>query len=106
MPLARLTNRTVTDPARVRQEWALIRQRGYAVNEGETIVGAYFSAAPVLDANRQVCASLSVGVPQPRYSPELGDRLAHHLVDCCQKLSSMLKATGYVHEQAFAPETR
>ena len=103
MPLVRLTRRTITDPVRVRKEWEAIRQRGYAVNEGETIVGAYFSAAPVLDASEQVCASLSVGVPQPRYSAEIGRRIALHLIDCCQKLSGMLKATGYVHDRAIPP---
>jgi IclR family acetate operon transcriptional repressor len=98
LPLARLTSHTLTDPSRVRDEWAVTRQRGYAVNEGETIVGAFFAAAPILDANQQVCASLSVGVPQPRYSSEIGERLAVDLVESCRHISNTLQATGYVHD--------
>lgn len=103
-PLGRFTSRTTSDPARVRKEWAAIRKRGYGFNDGETIVGAAFVAAPVLDARDHTCGSVSVGVPQPRYSIELGNRLALHLVDACQKLSSTLKAAGYVHPHAFPPE--
>lgn len=104
LPLARLTGRTMTVPARVREEWAAIRRRGYAFNDGETIVGAAFVAAPVLDAHDQVCGSISVGVPQPRYSIELGNQLALHLVAGCEKLSSTLKAAGYIHQHAFPTE--
>jgi IclR family transcriptional regulator, KDG regulon repressor len=104
LPLGRFTSRTTTDPARVRKEWAAIRKQGYAFNNGETIVGAAFVAAPVLDAREHICGSISVGVPQPRYSIELGDRLALQLTDVCLKLSDTLKAAGYVHPHPFPPE--
>ncbi len=103
LPLARLTDRTITAPARVREEWAAVLRRGFAFNDGETILGAAFVAAPVLDAHDQVCGSISVGVPQPRYSVELGNQLALHLAAGCEKLSSTLKAAGYVHQNAFPP---
>ena len=104
LPLGRFTRRTGTDPVRVREEWAAIRRQGHAFNDGETIVGAAFVAAPVLDARDHVCGSISVGVPQPRYSSDLGKRLALHLGDACQKLSITLKAAGYVHPHAFPAE--
>jgi len=92
-----LTARTVVKPARVKEEWAKVRKQGYAVNNEETIVGAIFLAAPVLDTRQQICGSISVGVPKARYSAQLGEQIARRLKDACQRLSATLEATGYCH---------
>lgn len=38
----------------------------------------------------------SVGVPKPRYSAELGKKIAEHLKDACRRLSETLEAVGYI----------
>jgi DNA-binding IclR family transcriptional regulator len=92
------TARTLTKKTEIEQEWEKVRRQEYAVNNEETIVGAIFLACPVFDAHKAVCGSVSVGVPKPRYSAELGKKIAEHLKDACQRLSASLEAVGYIHQ--------
>ena len=92
-----LTERTRTDPSEVEKDWAKIRERGYATNDEETVVGAAFLAAPVFDSRVRVCGSISVGLPKVRFSPAFAEDIALYLVDACRRLSDKLGATGYVH---------
>lgn len=91
------TAKTLTRKSEIEQEWEKVRRQGYAINNEETIVGAVFLAAPVFDAHNEVCGSVSVGVPKPRYSAELGKKIAEHLKDVCRRLSETLEAVGYTH---------
>jgi IclR family acetate operon transcriptional repressor len=91
------TDRTLTRKSEIEQEWEKVRRQGYAVNNEETIVGAIFLACPVFDASKAVCGSISVGVPKPRYSAELGKKIADYLKDACRRLSEALEAAGYTH---------
>ncbi|SRR5712692_598352 len=56
--LAAFTPQTVTDPARYRDNLARIRERGYAVTQGEYILHLNAIAAPVFDADGQVALLL------------------------------------------------
>lgn len=91
------TARTLTRKSEIEQEWEKARRQAYAVNDEETIVGAIFLACPVFDAHQAVCGSLSVGVPKPRYSAELGKKIAEHLKDACRRLSESLEVMSYIH---------
>jgi DNA-binding IclR family transcriptional regulator len=51
------------------------------------MVGALFLACPVFDAHEAVCGSVSAGVPKPRYSAELGKKIAEHLKAVCHAFS-------------------
>jgi len=95
--LPALTERTRTDLSDVERDWAEIRQRGYAINDEETVVGAAFLAAPVFDSRERVCGSISVGVPKVRFSPALAEGVTLYLMDVCRRLSEKLSAAGYVH---------
>jgi DNA-binding IclR family transcriptional regulator len=66
-PLARLTERTVTDVASLRAELAVIRRLGYATSQGERQAGAAAAAAPVFDYNGQPVAVISVSGPRERF---------------------------------------
>ncbi len=92
-----LTRHTRTDPFDVEKDWAEVRERGYAINDEETTVGAAFLAAPVFDSRVRVCGSISVGVPKVRFSPAFAEDIALYLVDACRRLSEKLSLTGYVH---------
>ncbi len=96
-----LTRRTLLSRSHVEQEWAKVRRLGYAVNDEETIVGAIFLAVPFFDSSRSVCGSISIGVPKPRYSAKVGDRIIAQMKDSGRRLSEVLSAVGYVHENAF-----
>ena len=95
--LPALTRHTHAASVEVEADWAEVRERGYAINDEETIVGAVFLAGPLFDSAERVCGSISVGVPKARYSAELEARIADRLMEVCRKLSHELRATGYVH---------
>jgi DNA-binding IclR family transcriptional regulator len=98
---APLTRRTLLSRSQIEREWAIVRKRGYALNDEETIVGAIFLAGPIFDATGKICGSISIGVPKPRYSAKLGERIITHLINSCRRLSDALKAIQYVHESGF-----
>jgi DNA-binding IclR family transcriptional regulator len=101
-----LTERTVTRRADVAREWALVAKRGVALNREESIVGAVFLAAPIFDAERCVCAAISVGIPTARYSSKIGRQIAEHLKTVCQQLSDVLQVAGYTHDDRRLVELR
>jgi DNA-binding IclR family transcriptional regulator len=61
-PLARYTERTITDPARLRRELAEVRRLGYAVSDGQVTLDALSVAAPVLGPSDEVVAAISIVV--------------------------------------------
>lgn len=67
------TERTVTDPAKLRKELTVIRRRGYATSAGEREGGSVSAAAPVLGHDGHVVAALSVAGPQSRFKPRMAE---------------------------------
>ena len=68
MTFERMTPRTITSPVRLRKELAQIRERGYALDDEEAVVGARCVAAPILDSRQHAIAALSVAAPVSRIS--------------------------------------
>lgn len=58
-PFVMLTTNTVTDPARLREELAEVRARGWAIDDGEIYLGLRCVAVPVHDAEGGVLAAVS-----------------------------------------------
>jgi DNA-binding IclR family transcriptional regulator len=61
-PLPGFTERTITDPARLRRELAEVRRCGYAVSNGQVTLDALSVAAPVHGPADEVVAALSIVV--------------------------------------------
>lgn len=59
-PLPAYTERTITDPQKLRSELARIRKVGFAVDRGETGPSIHAFAAPVLARDGAIVAALSV----------------------------------------------
>ena len=62
----RATPRTIPNLARFRKEIARVVQRGYAIDDQETDMGARCVAAPILDESGSVTAAISVSGPVTR----------------------------------------
>lgn len=69
-PLARYTERTLTDPDRLREVLARIRQEGYDHSAGELSPGASAVAAPVFGRDGGVVGAVSVVGPELRFGPD------------------------------------
>ncbi|MFB6093673.1 MAG: IclR family transcriptional regulator [Halanaeroarchaeum sp.] len=68
--LPELTDSTITDPDRFRDELQTIRDRGYAVNDGEHMSGLRAVGVPVLDAEDEVIGGLSIFGPSNHLDAE------------------------------------
>jgi len=89
-PLVRLTSRTVVDPARLADELAQVRQRGYATTVGELEPGLVAVAAGVRDRAGAVVASVAVSGPSTRLGREERERIGEDLLAVADELSALL----------------
>lgn len=64
--LSALTEHTITDPEAFRTELAEIRDRGYALNQEERIIGMRAVGAPIVTDRDEVLGAISVSVPTTR----------------------------------------
>jgi DNA-binding IclR family transcriptional regulator len=98
--LTRFTPRTITDPARLREELERIRTSGYAVDDGEHQAGVRCVAAPIRNYSGNVIASLSISGPAIRIPKEAVPSLAQRVKEVAGKLSARL---GYKGEPSSFP---
>ncbi|MGH2889317.1 MAG: IclR family transcriptional regulator [Solirubrobacteraceae bacterium] len=69
-----LADGTLTDPAVLREQVAMIRERGWAFSWEETYNGAWAVVAPILDAATEVAAAaIGVAIPTARHSEAVQD---------------------------------
>lgn len=88
--MPRLTDRTITDPARMAEELARIRSLGYAVDTGERDPELVSVVAPVWDAAGQLAATCGVSGSSQRMGAEVMPRLAAKVRAATGELSGRL----------------
>jgi DNA-binding IclR family transcriptional regulator len=80
--LPRIAPNTITDPARLRAEFAQIRGRGYAVDNEELSPNTRCVGAPIRNSAGAVFAAISVSGSARRFTPEriaaYADLVRHH----------------------------
>jgi DNA-binding IclR family transcriptional regulator len=95
-PLARFTDRTITEPDRLRRELAHVRHCGYAVSDGQVTLDALSVAAPVHGAADEVVAAVSIVVRAGSVAPAA---LAPAVRTAARGISRALRA----QPQSFRP---
>lgn len=65
-PLAPFTEHTITSPAILLEEYAKIREQGYAISDGELNVETVGIGAPIRNESGGVWAAISIGAPRVR----------------------------------------
>lgn len=78
----------------LRQELALIRERGWAESRGEVRLGGGALAAPIRDFSGNWIASLDILTPNERYTPEHRERIISVLLDGVKRASAALGYRG------------
>ncbi len=97
--LSAYTPNTITDPARLEEELARIREQGYAVDNEEYDEGLRCIGAPIQDHTGQVVAALGIGGPVTRVTPARVEELAALVKRAATGLSRRL---GAHQSEAFA----
>lgn len=87
-PLAVCTEKTITSPARLREELEATRQRGYGLDDEEFEAGIRAVAAPIRDTDGNVIAAMSMPGPSKRLTPERIPELAQALVEAANAVSA------------------
>jgi IclR family pca regulon transcriptional regulator len=87
------TSHTITDGRVLRDELALVRQRGYATSDEELAVGLRAVAAPIRNATQKAVAAINVSGPVTTISRE---RLKTQIVPAVVKTATQISlALGY-----------
>ena len=92
--LARFTPTTLCDPEALSEELALIRRRGYAIDNEEFEEGLKCIGAPVWDATGAVTAAVSIAGPAKRLNKDAMPRLIGHVRETAFGLSADLGYGG------------
>lgn len=70
MSFERFTPHTIRGAVQLRKEFALIRQRGYSIDNEEAYLGSRCIGAPIFEASGKITAALSVSGPTTRVTRE------------------------------------
>jgi len=84
----RFTERTISTAEALKAEIEKTRRRGYAVDDEELEEGLRCIAVPVLDAQRQPVAAVSVSGPSFRVTAQKLPSIANHLLQCVRGIST------------------
>lgn len=86
-PLTACTAKTITSPARLREELEVTRQRGYALDDEEFEEGIRAVSAPIRDIDGNVIAALSMPGPANRMLPQRVPEIVDALVEAANAIS-------------------
>jgi len=88
----RLTKHTVVDQLAVQNEFAAVRNQGYAEDNEETVEGGYCIGAPIHTPENNVIAAISISSPKFRVSPKLMEELPMMVKEAAAGITAELKA--------------
>jgi DNA-binding IclR family transcriptional regulator len=90
-----LTKHTLVDRGAILEDFALVRQRGYAEDREETVEGGYCVGAPIHAPSKDVIAAISVSSPKFRLTPQLMKKFPAMVKEAAACISAELKAKGH-----------
>ncbi len=88
--LHKKTPNTITEPAKLLEEYEKIRQNGYAVSDEENLIGAIGIGAPVRNSKGKVIASVGAAAIKSRISKEDLENIKNKVIECASKISKII----------------
>ncbi|WP_170569163.1 HTH-type transcriptional regulator BhcR [Ruegeria atlantica] len=85
--LQAFTERSITNPAALKEDLAAVRAQGFSVDNEEKNAGMRCIAAPVFDINREAVAGISVSGPTSRVSEGEVERLSRPVIEAAHQLT-------------------
>ncbi|MBB5158689.1 IclR family transcriptional regulator [Saccharopolyspora phatthalungensis] len=102
--LVSYTDRTITDPAALRQELAEVRERGWAVNRGEWRSSVSGLAAVIFNAQDEPEAAVGVSGPTDRLLPKIESSFRDEVLKAAEGISRELGCRDYWRAAARATD--
>lgn len=93
-PLVPFTKNTIVEPDKLREELKLIKSRGYAIDNEETVVGIACVAAPIFGYSDHIIAAISVSGVADKILEE--EKLKACIKDVCYAAKTISIGMGYV----------
>jgi len=103
MTFERFTPHTIRGATQLRKEFALIRQRGYSIDNEEAYLGSRCIGAPIFEASGKITAALSISGPTTRVTREKVTVVAAAAKSAATAISRTL---GYAIAAKASDETR
>ncbi len=100
-PLKAVTSNTITDMARLKEELALIRQRGYAIDNEEETIGVKCVAAPVIGAGGIPVGALSLSGA----AVAMTDERIRQYYEMLAEQTPLLGLNAHLFPYRFLPDT-
>lgn len=88
--LEKLTQYTVTDKIELYKQLKDIREKGFAISEGERLLGVYAISAPVKNRFDEVIASITITIPSIRIEEEKSQQYIEWILNCTNSISKEL----------------
>ena len=82
------TRTTITDPDELKRELAEVRDRGYAIDNGERLIGLRCIAAPITDQESRALGAISVSGPTSRMK---GERFEREIPELLQSAANVIE---------------
>lgn len=92
--LQALTVNTITNPVRLKEYLAKVREQGYATAQEELEIDLVAIAAPIFDIYGRVLAGISVGGPSSRLTEERISEIAPRIVEIAREISEEMGYRG------------
>lgn len=89
-PLEAYTERTITSPEALLEEYRQIREQGYAIAEGELHIETMGIGAPIRNASGEVWAAIAIGAPRMRVDEEKKKRYIFLVKEMAKEISDTL----------------
>ena len=100
--LTRYTPRTITSLKELKEHLALVRSKGYAIDDAEHEEEIRCVAAPIRDHRGKVIAALSLSIPSMRCDRQRIESFAPSVCHCADQISRQM---GYVRADTLQEET-
>jgi DNA-binding IclR family transcriptional regulator len=94
LPKSRFTQHTITTAGALQLELRKIRERGYAIDNQEVVIGVYCVAVPILDRGGRPVGAISISGPAPKAPGSQVMPLVRHLNEACAHVSGRLGYAG------------
>jgi IclR family acetate operon transcriptional repressor len=88
--LTPLTPKTITNSAQLIAQLAIIRARGYSIDDEEILEGTRCVGAAILDDRGRPVAAISVAGPAYRVTPERAEQLGQEIAEAARRISSQI----------------